>query len=276
MRKTLALLTWMLIAASGAQAQDTVDAVEAQRALINAQVARLDGDPDPRGRVYFLGFAGFGGERVFAEEIKLAAKRVGERYGPSTRSVLLINDRRDLTTWPLASQSSLRYSLREIARVMNRDEDVLFLALSSHGSRGTISVANTGLTEQDLSARTLAKLLEESGIRWRVVVVSACFSGSFVKPLADSHTIVITAASKSRTSFGCSDQRDLTYFGEAFYRDAMPRSTYLRVAFDAARNVIREREKEEGFTPSQPQGYFGLLMEEKLRDIEQARPADHR
>jgi hypothetical protein len=147
---------------------------------------------------------------------------------------------------------------------------VLFLALSSHGSRGVISISNTGMTEQGLSARTLAKLLEESGIRWRVVVVSACFSGAFVKPLADNHTIVITAAAKNRTSFGCSDQRDLTYFGEAFYRDAMPHSTYLRVTFEAARTDIRQRELAENFVPSQPQGVFGLLMEEKLRAIEQA------
>jgi hypothetical protein len=274
MPKMCALLSWILIAfaASGARAEDSVDAVQAQRALIDAQVARFDGAPDPRGRVYFLGFAGYGEERVFAAEIQLAAKRVGEKYGSSMRSVLLLNDRRDLTTWPLASQSSLRYALREIARVMNREEDVLFLALSSHGSRGAvISVSNTGMTEQGLSARTVAKLLDESGIRWRVVVVSACFSGAFIKPLADNHTIVITAAAKGRTSFGCSDQRDLTYFGEAFYRDALPRSTYLRVAFEAARKDIRERELAEDFTPSQPQAYFGLLMEEKLRAIEQAR-----
>ncbi len=155
---------------------------------------------------------------------------------------------------------------------MNRDEDVLFLALSSHGARdATLDVSNTGMTPQVLSARTLANLLEESGIRWKVVVVSACFSGTFVKPLADDHTIVITAAAKNRTSFGCSDQRDLTYFGEAFYRDALPHSTYLRVAFEAARKEIRQREKGEDFPPSQPQGFFGLLMEEKLRGIEQAR-----
>jgi hypothetical protein len=272
MPKMRILLSWILIAvaASGARAQDTVDAVQAQRSLIDAQVARFGSEPDPRGRVYFLGFAGVGEERVFAEEIRLAAKRVGEKYGSSSRSVLLLNDRRDLTTWPLASESSLRYALREIARVMNRDEDVLFLALSSHGSRGAISVSNSGMMEQGLSARTVAKLLEDTGIKWRVVVVSACFSGSFVKPLANNHTIVITAAARNRTSFGCSDQRDLTYFGEAFYRDAMPHSTYLRVAFEAARSDIRQRELAENFMPSQPQGYFGPLMEEKLRAIEQA------
>lgn len=245
---------------------------QTQRDLIDAQIARFPAETGSEAHVYFLGFAGFGEERVFAEEIKLAARIVGENYGSALRSVLLINDRRDLSTYPLASESSLRYALNALSRVMNRDEDVLFLALSSHGSRGAIiEVTNEGREREVLGAVTLADLLAESGIRWRVVVVSACFSGAFVEPLADNHTIVITAASKYRTSFGCSDQRDLTYFGEAFYRDSLPGSTQLRAAFEAAKREIRRREKEEGVRASQPQGYFGPLMEEKLRTIEQSR-----
>jgi hypothetical protein len=94
-----------------------------------------------------------------------------------------------------------------------------------------------------LRAQTVAKFLREAGIRWKVVVVSACYSGTFVEPLADNHTIVITAASRSRTSFGCSDERHLTYFGEAFYR-------------------------EERVQASQPQSYFGPLIEKHLEDLE--------
>jgi hypothetical protein len=166
----------------------------------------------------------------------------------------------------------LRYSLDAISRVMNRDEDVLFLTLSSHGWRdATIDVSNEGMTPQTLSAETLAQLLAESGIRWKVIVISACFSGAFIAPLADDHTIVITAASKHRTSFGCSDTSELTYFGEAFYRDALPASPQLRAAFETAKRAIRSREKEEEVRPSQPQGFFGALMEEKLRVIEQSR-----
>jgi hypothetical protein len=149
----------------------------------------------------------------------------------------------------------------------------LFLALSSHGMKGAhLSVTNTGMREGTLDAKDLAEMLRESGIRWRVIIVSACFSGSFVKPLADDHTIVITAAAKNRTSFGCSDQRDLTYFGEAFYRDALSHSAHLRDAFEAAREDIQERELAEEFTPSKPQSFFGPLMEEKLRGIEQTYP----
>ena len=267
------LISLALLFASGSTRGD--DAAAAQRDLIDAQIAHFPAETGSEAHVYFLGFAGYGEERVFAEEIKLAAKIVGEKYGSASRSVLLLNDRRDLSTYPLASESSLRYSLNALGRVMNRDEDVLFLALSSHGSRGaTIEVSNEGMEPQPLGAVTLADLLAESGIRWKVIVVSACFSGAFVEPLADNHTIILTAASRSRTSFGCSDTRHLTYFGEAFYRDSLPGSTQLRAAFDTAKQEIRRREKEEGVRASQPQGYFGPLMEEKLRGIEQTRQAE--
>jgi hypothetical protein len=266
MQRYLAAFVWLLILACP-QAYAQGDA-QVQRDLIDAQIARFPVESPAGARVYFLGFAGYGEERVFAEEIKLAANRVGEKYGSAPRTVLLLNDRRDLATYPLASASSLRYALNALARVMNRDEDVLFLALSSHGAKGaTIEVSNEGMTPQTLGAATLAELLADSGIRWKVIVVSACFSGAFVAPLADNHTIVITAASKHRASFGCSDTRHLTYFGEAFFRDALPGSSDLRAAFETARREIRRRVRDEGAKPSQPQGYFGPLMDEKLREV---------
>jgi hypothetical protein len=269
MSKCLVLLFAALLACGSARADDSA---ATQRGLVDAQVAKLDLKATGAPRVFFLGFAGVGEERVFAEEIKLAAKVVGDSYGSASRSVLLLNDRRDLTTYPLASESSLRYALGALGRVMNREEDVLFLALSSHGSPdATIDVSNEGMEPQPLGAVTLAELLADSGIRWKVIVVSACFSGAFIPPLADNHTIILTAASKSRTSFGCSDTRYLTYFGEAFYRDSLPGSAELRAAFEAAKKEIRHREKEEDVRASQPQGYFGPLMEEKLRAIEQSR-----
>lgn len=269
MRHFLAILSWLVFAGPLAAADD---AAQVQRGLIDAQIARMPADASGQSRVFFVGFAGFGEERVFAEEIKLAAQRVGEKFGSTERSVLLLNDRRDLAAYPFASASALRYTLKALADVMNRDEDVLFLALSSHGSPdATIEVSNTGMQEQTLGAKTLAGLLAESGIRWKVIVVSACYSGLFVKPLADNHTIVITASAKNRTSFGCSDTRELTYFGEAFYRDALPDAVSLREAFDRTRRAILEREKAERFRPSQPQAYFGPMMESKLDGLQNRR-----
>lgn len=249
----------------------SADDVRTQHALIDQQLAQFVVEPAPPARVFFLGFAGYGEQRVFAEEIKLAAQRVGARYGSAARSVLLINDRRDLTTHPLATHDNLRYALRELGRRMNPDSDVLFLVLSSHGARNAmIEVSNTGMEALGLSPGTVDLMTREAGIRLRVIVVSACFSGAFVPPLANDATIVLTAASKSRTSFGCSDDRHLTYFGEAFFQDALPAAATLRDAFEATRSAIRRREREERVSASQPQSYFGPVVERRLADIETA------
>jgi hypothetical protein len=223
------------------------------------------GDPAAPGRVFFLGFAGSGEERVFAEEIKLAAREAGRRFGSLPRTLLLINDRRDLTSYPLATHDNLRYALRALSAVMDAERDLLFLALSSHGSQnGLIAVSNTGMPELGLGAGMLSRFLREAGIRWKVIVVSACFSGAFVEPLADDHTVVITAAARDRTSFGCSDERHLSYFGEAFYRDALPVAHSLRAAFEATRDLIHRREHTEKVTASLPQSFFGALIEARL------------
>jgi hypothetical protein len=144
-------------------------------------------------------------------------------------------------------------------------DDVLFLALSSHGSEdGSISVSNVGRVPVELSASDLADMLKDAKIRWKVIVVSACYAGGFIDALRDEHTIVLAAAAPDRTSFGCADDRDLTYFGEAFYRDALPKAASLRAAFDAARREIARREQAEGEIPSDPRAFFGAALEQRL------------
>jgi hypothetical protein len=106
--------------------------------------------------------------------------------------------------------------------------------------------------------------LRQSGIKWRVIIISACYAGGFIEPLRDPHTVVITAAAPDRTSFGCSSDSDLTYFGEAFYRDALPEAHSLREAFDKAKAAIAARERAEGETPSNPVAFFGFDIEAHL------------
>ncbi len=263
-----ALLAW------GAQAADappasriTQELVDVQPGRIDARIREISEHSPPGPQAYFLGFAGVGEEHVFAEEIDLAARRLAERFGVGQRSLRLVNDQRDLGKYPLASPRALKYALHGLGNIMD-DDDVLFLVLSSHGSKNTIAVSNAGEDFESLYARDLGRMLDESGITWRVIIISACYSGSFVKPLANDHTIVITAAAKNRPSFGCGADRDLTWFGEAFWRDAFPKATSLREAFEAARVEISKREKEEGERPSHPQGFFGRLIEAKLAEME--------
>ncbi len=237
-----------------------------ERAQIDQVVDAMHPDLGAAPAVYFVGFAGVAEEHVFAEEIKLAAHVVDDRFGTAGRQLLLINDRRDIDTYPIATASGLAYALKAISEKMNPDRDILFLAISSHGADdASLSVSSGGLQLEQLTDDDLTAALRDSGIRRRIIVISACYAGAFIQPLEDPDTIVIAAAAPDRTSFGCSDDRDMTYFGEAFYRDALPRARTLQDAFATARAAIAERERQEHETPSQPQAYFGTQISDLLQ-----------
>jgi hypothetical protein len=219
----------------------------------------------PAPQAFFLGFAGVGEQKVFAQEIELAARVVGNKFGIGGRGLALINDERDLERAPLASVSGLTYALQGLASRMDLEQDVLFLSISSHGSADpVIAVSNSEFPLKNLTRNDLAEALRDSGIQWRVIVISACYAGGFIDSLRNSKTIVITAAAADRSSFGCSNDSDLTYFGEAFYRDALPGARSLRDAFDAAKTAVAARERREHVTASNPQAYFGSEIESKL------------
>jgi hypothetical protein len=259
-----------------AQAAEPDGASADSEAVLFEQAGRIDEALEavrragsPKSQAFFLGFAGVGDEKVFAQEVGLASRILGERYDIGDRRVSLINDQRDLERAPLATVSGLKYALRGLGSRMNVDQDVLFLSISSHGAQDpAIAVSNSQLPLNDLTDEDLADALHESGIKWRVIVISACYAGGFIERLRNPQTIVITAAAADRTSFGCSNDRDLTYFGEAFYRDALPNARSLRDAFDTAKAAIAERESREHVDASNPQAYFGKDIAEKLIPLE--------
>jgi hypothetical protein len=251
------------------------EAVADGEVVLFSQAARIDGalaaigrETSPMAQAFFLGFAGVGEQKVFAQEIGLASRVIGERYGSGARRLLLINDQRDLGGAPLATVTGLKYALLGLGSRMNLERDVLFLSISSHGTADpAIAVSNSQLPLQDLTPDDLAEALRESGIKWRVLIISACYAGGFIDSLKGPQTIVIAAAAADRSSFGCSNDSDLTYFGEAFYRDALPAAGSLRAAFDTAKAAIAARERREHVTPSDPQAYFGKAMEQKLASM---------
>lgn len=221
-----------------------------------------------RPNAYFVGFAGYGAQKVFAQEIQLASRVIGTKFSSTSRSVRLVNDQRNLDEFPLATASGLRRTLLKIGQRMDRGSDVLFLVLSSHGSAGgELVVQNSGLPLQQLVAAELADAIRDAGIQWKVVVISACFSGAFIDALKNDYSIILTASAPDRTSFGCSDDRDLTYFGEALFRDALPDAPSLREAFARASAEIVVRERKEGVEPSRPQAFFGVESERHLRSL---------
>src|SRR5271168_651623 len=73
-----------------------------QAGRIDQSLAAIGRDASPKPKSFFLGFAGVGEQKVFAQEIGLASRVLAERYDITGRSVSLINDERDLERAPLA------------------------------------------------------------------------------------------------------------------------------------------------------------------------------
>ncbi|WP_227544887.1 C13 family peptidase, partial [Moraxella catarrhalis] len=121
---------------------------------------------------------------------------------------------------------------------MNPDEGAFFLVLSSHGSVdehgepiGELAVTNPPLNLRPIEPFWLKSALDKSGIRWRVFVVSACYSGTFINALKDPYTMIITASKADKASFCCTDDADMTYFGRAVFNESLQGSDGVMTAF---------------------------------------------
>jgi hypothetical protein len=162
-------------------------------------------------KVTVLAFGLFGAQSVFESEAKGAADVVAHQLDANAVVVRANTKKRgDVTI------ASIEDALQSAAERMDRENDLLFLILTSHGSRAGIAV-QAGRHEETLSPTALAGMLGRTGVRHRIVIVSACYSGVFVGPLADDNTLVITAADFDHSSFGCQDKVKWTYFGDAFF-----------------------------------------------------------
>jgi len=135
--------------------------------------------------------------------------------------------------------------------------------MTSHGEQTGFALQVPGKTIE-LTPQQVAAALDGEGIKNRVVIVSACFSGIFLPPLANDNTIVLTAADATHTSFGCAPERDWTYFGDAFFRQSLHPGADFAQAFGHARVLIQGWEMMDHDPPSNPQAHFGPALVDKL------------
>jgi hypothetical protein len=249
--------------------QLTERVLSAQARLLDVQLANLLPGGAGQSHLYFLGLAGDASQDVFLKEVLAAQQLFDQRFGTERRSIVLANNPQTGSSLPFASATNLYQALARFGQVMNRDNDVLVLFLTSHGSRDhELTVNNPPLELEQITPELLRKMLHKSGIKWKVLVVSACFSGGFIDPLKSDDTMIITAADATHESFGCGYGEKFTWFGEAFLDKGLKRSYSFTEAFEKARDTIKVWEKEQGETPSNPQVWIGKGMEKKLPKLE--------
>jgi len=215
--------------------------------------------------LYYVGMGGYASQDVFLREIRAVEKLMGEQFGAKGRSVSLLNNPKTVMELPIASSSALKTVLQKVGEVMNREEDILVLFMTSHGAKDhKFALEFWPLQFNDLTPAVLRAALDDAGIKWRVVVVSACYAGGFIDQLKNDQTIVIAAAAPDKRSFGCSNEAEWTHFGKAFFDDSLRVEPRITKAFSLAETAVAARETKENIeTPSEPQIAVGQAMEQR-------------
>jgi hypothetical protein len=241
------------------------DMMYAQPDLLAASLARLRPQTPGKIDLYALGFAGDGEQNVFRNEVDYLPKLLAQRFDADGRVMQLIDSPQTFATVPLATRTNLYEALAGIATKMDVNEDILLLFLTSHGSEDhQLAVVMGSMPLDQLTPDDIRDALDAAHIRWRVIVVSACYSGGFIPALKDPHTMIITAARGDRTSFGCGNDSQITWFGKAFLTEALNQTTDFHDAYLRASTTIAGWERRDGETPSEPQYWAGTEIQKKL------------
>ena len=282
------LAAWQFTARPWLADESPGDGIEAQRLHLSPQlfedqqallVRQLDaikpsneatGKPAQAPQMYGLVFASYAGEDVFKRESTLEADVLAQRFGAKGRVVQLLNHIATAQTHPWATPLNLQRALQGLAQRMNPLRDVLVVYLTSDGAQNfQLAASHWPLEVEPLSSAVLRAALDAAGTQHRVIAVSTCFSGGGVDVLADPHTLVMTAADATLTSYGCGRSSELTFFGRALLDEQLRRSHSFEQALAAAVPVIRQREidadKPDGF--SNPQIRMGADMAPVLQAL---------
>ena len=245
---------------------------EGQQALWERQVQALPAGRDGVVDVYGLVFAPYASENVFRRESTMVSTLLQERFDARGRVIHLLNHAETAQTHAWATPQNLQRAIAAIARRMDRDSDVLVIYMTSHGARNhELAASHWPLQVPPVTPAMLRTMLDEAGIRHRVIAVSACYSGGWIEPLATDTSLIMTAADATHTSYGCGTRSELTFFGRAVFHEQLRQTHSFTDAFAKAVPVIAQREveagKEDGF--SNPQIHVGAQIAPVLQALEQ-------
>jgi Peptidase C13 family len=243
---------------------------QTQRSLLQAEVARLGPRKQGTTNIYALGIAGWADQDVFLKELDGALAAIGAVLPIRGHWVRLVNHRETLESLPLANQRNFAAAVHVLGQVLDKESDVLLLLMTSHGEPGGFGLRLPSEVVTQLTPQEVAAVLDREGIKNRIVIISACYAGTFVPPLANDDTIVLTAADAKSTSFGCAPERDWTYFGDALFRQSVRPGRDFQRAFENARLLIQGWELMDRARPSNPQAHFGPALVAKLAPLFQA------
>jgi len=150
---------------------------------------------------------------------------------------------------PVAQHSGNTAIANTLWDLSGRAPDGCLIYFTSHGTPDGIVI-----DQRVLEPEKLGMIVGNAcGSKPSVIVMSACYSGQFVRTLRGDNRVVLTAARPDRTSFGCGEMDHYTFFDDCFLR-ALPMVGDFPSLGGLVQQCVAEREQQMKATPpSEPQ-----------------------
>jgi hypothetical protein len=161
-----------------------------------------------------------------------------------------------VTPDPAAQQPGNSVIANTLWDLSSRAPDGCLIYFTSHGTPDGI-VIGQGVLEPEKLGMIVGNAC---GSKPSVIVMSACYSGQFVRTLRGDNRVVLTAARFDRTSFGCGEMDYYTFFDDCFLR-ALPMAGDFPGLGGLVQQCVAERERQmKAVPPSEPQLDIGAKV----------------
>jgi hypothetical protein len=160
--------------------------------------------------------------------------------------------------WPASGMRALEATLTAL---QPRENEGCLVYLTGHGVEEGIAMA-ADTPPIFVRPTRMESMLSACAQRTTILVVSACFSGIYMRPgITRPERIVMTASAADKTSFGCSNNNRYTFFDQCFL-DAWHGHDQWGMLADEVKRCVRDTERSGGFPSSNPQFFFGPGLRE--------------
>ncbi len=157
--------------------------------------------------------------------------------------------------------SGLRALDSALAMLSPQEGEGCLIYLTGHGSPDGIAMS-ADTPQVSVRPARLQSMLNTCAPRPTILVVSACFSGTYMRPgITRPERIVMTASAANLPSFGCSNNLQYTFFDQCFM-NAWPRHNNWGLLADDVKTCVYLTERNSNFPSSNPQIFFGPNMRE--------------
>jgi Peptidase C13 family len=212
---------------------------------------------DPAPSIIFAGFAMHSQSKAFRNDVLTLERNL---LAMDPRAIVFKLDNPAMgqgADWPFATTENVAQVLKKVG-ALARPQDKVVILFSTHGSPGVLSVNISNQYFPFVSPAVLNQWLADLRGKPTLLVLSACFSGSFLPQISGPSRIVLTAAAQDRSSFGCEFHSTNTHFVDALFNQAGVAEQSVEQMMERAKMTIEQRERDLKLSPpSLPQVFIG-------------------